>query len=171
MNGGFFNSLISRPITHRQRAEIQLESLLNEPEEALPTFARRDSDKLGQAKLSIEDVSKLLNTQLFIVERLVQAIYSSPTRTDEDFKALNRAEIQKLTRILNSTIVVRALLFFLILDEHGDQYITTEGVIQFYEKYLTELKTFDKNRLQEVISVLLQKFHLDQVGKLIYLIK
>jgi hypothetical protein len=153
---------MQRTMTHRQRAEIQLQSLLNEPEESLPTFARRASDHLGSEKLSIEVVSKLLNTQPFIIERLVYALYSS-TDNDEEIKTLSNLQVQKLTRILNSTMDVRALLFFMMLDENNDRYITNHELKFFYEKHFEDLKTFDKNRLQEVLQVLLQKFHLDQV--------
>lgn len=147
-------------MTYRQRAEIQLQGLLDEPEEAVPTFLRRASDHLGNEKLSIDQVSKLLNTQPFIIERLINAIYTS---TDDDIKILSKLEVQKLTRILNSTIDVRILIFFMMLDENNDHYITNNELTCFYEKYLKDLKTFDNNRLQEVIQVLLQKFHLDQV--------
>jgi len=148
-----------RKISNRERAEIQLESILNEPEVSLPTFTRRTSDQLSDRKMSIEEVSKLLNTQPFILERLVNAIYKTNT------KELNKNQIQKLTRVLNGTMDVRSLLFFMMLDEANDGYITTNDLSQFYEKYLKGLKTFDNNRLQDVIQVLLQKFHLDQVRK------
>jgi len=149
---------------HRQRADIQLQGLLNEPEESLPTFARRTSDHLGSENLALEEVSKLLNTQPFIIERLVNALYSS-TDDNEDIKTLSKVEVQKLTRILNSTMDVRALVFFMILDENSDGYVTNNELGCFYEKYLQHLKTFDENRLQEVIQVILRKFHLDQVSE------
>ncbi|CAF3549158.1 unnamed protein product [Rotaria sp. Silwood1] len=164
-SGRFFNNLLQRTMAHRQRADIQLRSLLNEPEESLPTFIRRASDQLSNEKLSIEKVSKLLNTQPFIIERLVRILYLS-TDNNKDIQTLSKSEVQKLTRILNSTIDVRALVFFLILDEAGDDYVTSNGLTQFYEKYLKYLKTFDENRLQEVIQVLLQKFHLDQKSQI-----
>ncbi|CAF1196565.1 unnamed protein product [Adineta ricciae] len=160
-NGGFFNNLIQRTISNRQRAEIQLQSLLNEPEESLPAFARRASDHLPNENLPLEEVSKLLNTQTFVIERLVNALYSS-TDDDDSIKTLSKCEVRKLTRALNSTMDVRALLFFMMLDEDGDRYITSNELAFFYEKYLQGLKTFDANRLQEVIQVLLKKFHLDQ---------
>ena len=154
---------MQRTMTHRQRADIQLQSLLNEPEESLPTFIRRASDHLGNEKLSIDRVSELLNTQSFIIERLVHALYSS-TDDEETIQTLSRFQVQKLTRILNSTMDVRALLFFLMLDEDNDRYVTKNGLAGFYEKYFKVIKTFDENRLQEVIQALLQKFHLDQVS-------
>ena len=117
-------------MTNRQRAEIQLQGLLNEPEEALPTFARRASDHLDIEDFTIEKVSKLLNTQPFIIERLVKALYSS-TDDDEDMKTLNKLEVQKLTRILNSTMDVRALVFFMMIDEDSDRYITKNELAFF----------------------------------------
>ncbi|CAF3796775.1 unnamed protein product, partial [Adineta steineri] len=163
--GHFLNNLLQRTITNRQRAEIQLQGLLDEPEESLPTFIRRASDQLTHNNLSLEEVSKLLNTQPFIIERLVNVLYSS-TDDDEVIKTLNKIEVQKLTRILNSTMDVRALVFFMMLDKNSDYYITNNELASFYEKYLQHLKTFDENRLQEVIQVLLQKFHLDQKSRI-----
>jgi len=160
-----FLSLMQRTMTHRQRADIQLQGLLNEPEESLPTFARRASDHLGSENLALEEVSKLLNTQPFIIERLVNALYSSTDDDDEIIKTLSKVEVQKLTRILNSTMDVRALVFFMMLDENSDGYVTNNELGCFYEKYLQHLKTFDENRLQEVIQVILRKFHLDQVSE------
>ncbi|CAF1400176.1 unnamed protein product [Adineta steineri] len=163
--GHFLNNLLQRTITNRQRAEIQLQGLLDEPEESLPTFIRRASDQLTHDSLSLAEVSKLLNTQPFIIERLVNVLYSS-TDDDEVIKTLSKIEVQKLTRILNSTMDVRALVFFMMLDENSDYYITNNELASFYEKYLQYLKTFDENRLQEVIQVLLQKFHLDQKSRI-----
>jgi len=150
---------MQRTITNRQRAEIQLEGILNDPEVSLPTFTSRTSDCLSDDKMSIEVASKLLNTQPFILERLVNAIYNSNTNE------LDKIEVKKLTRVLNGTMDVRALLFFMMLDEDSDGYIANNEVTEFYEKYLKNLKTFDNNRLQEVIQALLCKFHLDQVKK------
>ncbi|CAF1133458.1 unnamed protein product [Adineta steineri] len=156
----FFSNFMHRTLTNRQRAEIQLESILNDPEASLPIFARRTSDNLSDDKMSLEQASKLLNTQPFIIERLVNVLYSSDT--NEDRNSLDKIHVQKLTRVLNATIDVRALLFFMVLDADSDDYITDIGVSQFYEQYLKSLKTFDSNRLHEVIQALLQKFHLDQ---------
>jgi hypothetical protein len=152
-----------RTMTNLQRAEIQLQGILNDPDGSLPASTRRVSDHLSDDNISIEEVSKLLNTQPFIIERLVNALYSSSK--DEDIKVLNKFQVHKLTRVLNSTMDVRALLFFMVLDKNHDYFITNTGLSQFYEQYLKDLKTFDKDRSQEVIQVLLQKFHLDQVRK------
>ncbi|UJR09322.1 hypothetical protein I4U23_013565 [Adineta vaga] len=163
--GGFFNNLVQRTISNRQRAEIQLHGILDEPEESLPTFVRRASDQLTNENLSLEEVSKLLNTQPFIIERLVHALYSS-TDDDENIKTLSKSEAQRLTRVLNSTMDVRALVFFMMLDEDADGYVTSNELAFFYEKCLQVLKTFDGNRLQEVIQVLLERFHLKQKSRI-----
>lgn len=153
---------MQRTLSHRQRAEIQLQSLLDEPEESLPAFARRASDHLASDHLSLTEVSKLLNTQPFIIERLVHALYASAD-DDEAITMIGKGDVRRLTRILNSTMDVRALLFFMMLDEDGDRYITGNELAFFYEKYFQGLKAFDNERLQEVIHVLLQKFRLDEV--------
>jgi hypothetical protein len=154
-------SVVQRPMTNRQRAEIQLEALLNEPEVSLPALTQRTSNRSSNDHISLNEASKLLNTQPFLLERIVTAIYAS-TKTE-----LSMTEVHKLTRVLNSTMDVRAFLFFIILDDDNDRYITSSGLSQFYEKYLKVLETFDNDRLQEVIQMLLHKFHLDQVRKVV----
>ena len=149
-------------MTVRQRAEIQLQGLLTDPEMSLPAFTRRVTEDLTDDQISLEQVSKLLNTQSFIIERIVRAIYPSK-KNDEAIKTLSRIEVQKLTRILNGTMDVRTLIFFLMLNLDDDQYITYDELSQFYGQYLKGLKTFDANRMEEFIQVLSKKFHLDQV--------
>ena len=100
----------------------------------------------------------------------MKALYSMSSESNSDTKTLDRGDIQRLTRVLNSSFDVRALLFFMILDE-SDHYVTKEELARFYEKYLTDLKTFDNERMQEVIPVLLQKFRLDQVRTLLACLK
>ena len=89
------------------------------------------------------------------------------TDIDADTKTLDPGEIQRLTQVLNSSFDVRALLFFMILDEDGDQYVTKDELGHFFKKYLRNMNTFDNNRVLEVIPVLLQKFRFDQVRQLI----
>jgi hypothetical protein len=161
MTGRVLRSLTHRPISNRQKAEIQLEGILNDPTLSLPVFARRASENLSDEEISIQDASKLLNTQPFIIERLFNALHFSST--NENAKSLNRVQIQKLTRVLNATMDVRALLFFMMLDENGDGYVSDVELAQFYEQYLKVLKTFDNERLEEVRQVLLQKFRLHEV--------
>ena len=158
----FFSSP-SWKLTNRQRAEIQLEALLTDPEISLPVYIRRITENLPDDLLSIEQVSKLLNTQPFIIERLVHAL-SSPSEPRVPVKTLQKIEVQKLTRVLNGTVDVRALLFFKMLDAKHDEIITRNGLRQFYEQYLKALKTFDSERLEEFIQVLSTKFHLDEVS-------
>lgn len=140
-----------------------MQSLLNESEESLPAFVRRAAENIRKENLTIEEVSKLLNTPIFIIERLIRVLYSS-TRTTNDRQTVSKLEAQRLTHALNSTIEVRALIFFMMLDEAGDDYVTSNGLIEFYETYFKDYKAFDRNRLQEVIQLLRQKFHLDQVS-------
>ena len=155
-------SSLLRRMTTRQRAEIQLQSLLNEAEVSLPSFTRRASNRFDTETLSIEEVSKLLNTQPFVIERLINALYP-PIGDAEKITSISKLQVRKLTRVLNATIDVRALLFFMMTDPDNDHYVTSNELAYFYQKYLEGLKTFDDHRLQEVIQVILQKFHLDQV--------
>ncbi|UJR36832.1 hypothetical protein I4U23_029545 [Adineta vaga] len=159
----FFSNKMQRTITNRQKAEIQLESILNDPEASLPAFARRTSNNFDD-EISIEDASKLLNTQPFIIKRLVNSLKFS--KNNKDIDVLDKSQIQKLTRVLNSTMDVRALLFFMMLDESGDGYVTDTELSQFYEEYFKGLKTFDNERLQEVDQVLREKFHLHDKSRI-----
>ena len=156
----FFRFRIPRAVSIRQRAEIQLEGLLNEPELSLPVSIRRASDHLADERISIEQASKLLNTQPFIIERLANSLYS--TFAEEKRSSLSKAEVQKLTRALNGPIDVRSLLFFMMLDENNDRFVTQQELSQFYNEYLKALKTFDSQRQQEFVDVLSQKFQLNQ---------
>ena len=144
-------------MTNRQRAEIQLDAILNDPDVSLPAFSHRASDALGNENMPLANAAKTLNTQPFILERIVKSIYRA------DKKDLNAREIQKLTRVLNGTSEVRALVFFMMLNENDNQHITNTEVKQFYETYLTGLKSFDQERVQEIVQALIQKFHLDEV--------
>ncbi|CAF4737076.1 unnamed protein product [Rotaria socialis] len=159
------SNLTSPTMSNRKRAEMQLQSLLNESEKSLPAFVRRAGDNLGSEQLSVERISKLLKTQEFLIRRLACIFYSS-TKNVQDVKTLTKLQAQKLTCILNGTMEVRALVFFMILDETGDEYVTRAGMTDFYEEYFKGLKILDGDRIQEVIQVLLQKFHLDQKDKI-----
>ncbi|CAF4316372.1 unnamed protein product [Rotaria magnacalcarata] len=155
------SNLTPPTMRNRQKAEIHLRSLLNESEKSLPAFVRRAGDNLGSEQLSVEQISKLLKTQEFLIRRLARIFYPS-TENVQDVKTLTILQAQKLTCILNSTMEVRALVFFMILDEAGDEYVTRAGMTEFYEKYFKGLKTLDGDRIQEVVQGLLQKFHLNQ---------
>lgn len=159
----FYERLKQTTMTNRQRAEIQLKSLLNEPEESLPAFVRHESSKLPNKNISIEELSKQWKIQPLIIERLVDILYPSK-RTANRTISLSKLEIQRLLRILNSTIEVRAFLFFMILSEDEDVYVTEAGLTTFYRAYFKALKTLNENRIQEIIRALVQKFHLDQVS-------
>ncbi|CAF1607532.1 unnamed protein product, partial [Didymodactylos carnosus] len=154
---GFFNNFIQRSMPHRQVAEIQLQALINDPEESMPAYARRASDHLSTTdELSIEQVSKLLNTQPFIIERLMHAL--SASTEGENITSLKKNDVRKLTQVLNGTMNVRALLFFMMLDENGDHYVSADELSNFYERYLKDIRSFDSDRLSEIVPVLLQKF-------------
>ena len=150
-------------MTIRQRAEIQLQGLLSDPEISLPVFTRRMTEDSSDDQMSIEQVSKLLNTQAFIIERIVRAIYPAK-RNDESIKTLSKLEVHKITRILNGTMDVRTLIFFTMLDNNDDECITYNELSQFYEQYLKGLKTFAGSQTDEFIHALSKRFHLDQVG-------
>ncbi|CAM4780401.1 unnamed protein product [Rotaria magnacalcarata] len=155
------SNLTPPTMRNRQKAEIHLRSLLNESEKSLPALVRRAGDNLGSEQLSVEQISKLLKTQEFLIRRLARIFYPS-TENVQHVKTVTIPQAQKLTCILNSTMEVRALVFFLILDEAGDEYVTRAGMTEFYEKYFKGLKTLDGDRIQEVVQGLLQKFHLDR---------
>jgi hypothetical protein len=147
-------------INSRQRAEIQLRSLLNDPHVSLPACMRHIRDHHSDNPVSIEQAAKLLNAQPFLIERLANALFS--TVADEKRTCLSALEAQKLTRVLNGTVDVRSLLLFMMLDENHDGYVTRQELSQFYEQYLKGLKTFDSHRQQAFIDVLSQKFQLNQ---------
>ncbi|CAF5171132.1 unnamed protein product [Rotaria sp. Silwood1] len=89
---------------------------------------------MTKEQLSLKEISKLLNTQPYITEHLVHIFYSS-TDADKQIKTISRHQAQKSTRILNSTLNVRALVLFMMLDEYRTDYVTNYGLKQFYEKY------------------------------------
>ena len=90
----FFRFRIPRTVSIRQRAEIQLEGLLNEPELSLPVSIRRASDHLADERISIEQASKLLNTQPFIIERLAEfALLDIRGREEKFAEQIGGAEI------------------------------------------------------------------------------
>lgn len=140
-----------------------METLLKERESFLPYFIRQATESLASDReLSIEEISKTLNTQTFIIERLICVLNFSST--NENLPPLNRNIIQKLTRVLTSTIDVRCLLFFKMLDENRDEYVSRRELSSFYKKYLNNIESFDKNRIRRFIEILLKKFHLDIVS-------
>jgi hypothetical protein len=152
-----------RTISHRERAEIQLHKILKKPEKSRHTANGDTRISVDREGISVREASIRLNTQPFIIRRLVKALYTMTTEIDEDTKMLDPGEIQRLTRVLNGPFDVRALLFFMILDEDSDHYVTKKELTHFFTKYLKTVSTFDTNRLQEVIPVLLQKFNFDRV--------
>lgn len=151
-----------RSIRHRQNAIIQLQALLNEPLEALPISSHRNGENASaEKKLTVEDVAKMFNTPVCMIQRIVNAL--NRFSNSDQFSMLSQVDVQKIIRILNSTLDVRALIFFAILDDQQDDFITREGFREFYETYLKGIKSFNRNRIPEYIEALLQKFHLQDV--------
>ncbi len=141
-------------MSRRQIAEIQLRELLNDPIESISPSV------CGAAAMTLEEVSKNLNTQPFIVERLLYVIVSL---TDgSDVSTISQNNVIRLTRTLNSTLSVRALVFFMMLDQDGDNQVSRNELSHFLERYLKNM-SFDSNRLQKADEILLQSFHLDTV--------
>ncbi|CAF4548871.1 unnamed protein product, partial [Rotaria magnacalcarata] len=96
----FLDNLNQLQTTPRQRADIQLKSYLDEPEELLPRLKNPNSNRPVREKLSISQVSQLLKTQEFLIRRLACILY--PTAENlQDIETLTKIEAQKLTRILN----------------------------------------------------------------------
>lgn len=156
-------SYLSQTLTNRQQAEIQLNSLLNEPEKSLPAFVLCESNKFSSKKISIEELSKQWKAHPLIIERLVRVFYPSKI-TANDTITFSKLEVERLIRILNATIEVRAFIFFLILSEDENAYVTEAGLTAFYRAYFKALKTLDENRIQDSIKMLIQKFQLDHVS-------
>lgn len=154
-------SFNKRPISHRERAVIQLDSLLNETKDALPAFVRVEVEQNTDETTSIQNLSKALNTQPYIMERLVKVLFPSSS-SDVNIQHLDKIQVQKLARILNSTVDVRALVFFKVIDEDEDQYVSAIELRRFYEKYLATLTTFDHERIDTLVRAMLQKFGLDK---------
>ena len=136
---------------------------MKEGESFLPFHIRQITDGLTfENELTTEEISKLLNTQTFIVERIIRVLNLSPTK--ENLSPLSRNIAQKLTRVLTSTIEVRSLVFFKILDDNNDQYVGKYELSRFYENYLNMLQSLDKSLIPLILQMLFKRFHLDIVG-------
>jgi hypothetical protein len=150
----FRNNFAARSLSRREIAEIQLRALIDDPVESLPRFVH------GVGAMSLEEVSKQLNTQPFIIERLLKVIDS--LTVSSDVPSMNQSNVIGLTRALNSSLDVRILVFFMMLDENGNNVVTRNVLSQFLERYFKSMK-FDTSRLQEAVQILLQRFHLKTV--------
>jgi hypothetical protein len=116
----------------------------------------------SEREFSIEEISKKLNTQTFIIERLIFGLNLSSC--DENSLPYNKNIAQKLTRVLTSTIDVRTLVFFKMLDENRNQYVGRSEVTHFYTCYLKSITTLNKHVIPQVIEILHKKYHLDTVS-------
>jgi hypothetical protein len=127
---------------------------LNDPVESIPTYAR------GASALSLEEASKQLNIPPFMIERLLKIIDS--LHGNDNVLPMSQNNMILLTRILNSTLDVRALVFFMMLDEDDDNHVTRDELSQFFKLYF-KTGSLSTNRVQEAVQVVLQRFHLETV--------
>ncbi|CAF4650582.1 unnamed protein product [Rotaria socialis] len=154
-----------KSISRSRAALIQLRALLDDPPVALPTRVRRaDNSSSTEKKLTIEEVAKMLNTQPFIIERIINAL-NRFSKTNE-FQSLSQIHVHKMTRILTSTMEVRSLLFFAIMDEEQDDFVTTEGFVEFFESYLKGIRSFNHALIPEYVRALVKKFHLQHQSEI-----
>lgn len=143
-------------------AQVTLEALLHEPHDFIPFHIRRYTDHLPPEKyMSVEEISQILNTQPFIVTCLVRALRLSSDNTNGT--DLNRTVVQKLIRVFNSTIDVRCLILFKMLDDNNDNYVDKMEVSRFYTSYLETIKYFEPHRIPAVVQVLLRIYQLNTV--------
>jgi hypothetical protein len=138
----------------RDIAEIQLRALLNDPVESMPRYAR------GASAMSLEEASKQLNIPPFMIERLLKIIDSLFSYSN--VPPMSQNNMMLLTRILNSTLDVRVLIFFMMLDEDDDNYVTRDELSQFFKLYF-KTGSLSTNRVQEAVPMVLQRFHLETV--------
>ena len=159
----FSYSIVPESISHRQATEIQLKTLLNEHICFLPCFSRQATESLPSDKeLTIEEISKTLGTQPFIIERIIDVLILSSN--DKTAPTLDRNIIQKLTRVFTSTLDVRCLVFFRVLDENRNQYVEREEISAFYTRYLNTIQSFNKSLIPRFIRIILKRYHLDTVS-------
>ena len=143
--------------------EIQLKRLLDEHTGSLPYFLRQAVENLPSDKeITIDKISKTLDTQAFIIERIIHVL--NLISTDENLPTLNRNIIQKMTCAFTSTLDVRCLVFFKILDENCNQYVEREELSSFYTRFLNSVQSFDKNLIPQLIDIILKRYHLDTVS-------
>jgi hypothetical protein len=141
-------------MSRREIAEIQLNAILNDPEDALPIFSRTST------VMSVKDVAKQLNTPPFIIERLLNVIDS--LSSGDGSSLTSQKNVINLTRVLNSTLDVRILLFFMMLDENGDNRMTKNEMGDYLQLYLKSI-SIDPDELQEAVQTLVQRFYSDEV--------
>ncbi|CAF4024249.1 unnamed protein product [Rotaria magnacalcarata] len=156
----FLDSVLSEPNNKLLAAEITLQELLNEPYKFVPSHIRKYTDHLPQEKpMSTEEIAQILNTQPFIVSRLIRALSLAPV--NEDGPRLNISVVQKLIRVFNSTIDVRCLLLFKMLDANNDQYVSRSELSSFYTSCLETIKYVETSRVPSVMEILLKRYHLN----------
>lgn len=156
-------SSIQKKLSRRNRVEASLLNLLNQSKEGWSIDLRRYIESLNGEEFPLAEVSKFFKCQLFILEQLVNILYSS-TENNQTIEKLNRTQIGNLICVLNSTIEVRALVFFKMLRGRNENCITKESLAEFYCKYYEGLKIFKETDIKHIIEPVIKKFHLDEVS-------
>ena len=113
-------------------------------------------------ELTIEEISKTLGTQAFIIERIINVLIFPST--DGTLPKLDRNIIQKLIRVFTSTSDERCLVFFKMLDENRNQYVEKEEISSFYTSYLNGIESFNRNLIPRFIRIILKRYKLDTVS-------
>ncbi|CAF1434112.1 unnamed protein product [Adineta steineri] len=140
--------------SRRELIQVQLEALLNNPEQSSSS-----SSYIHEANIiSLENLSKKLNTPHFIVERILNIL--GFLSLNEDVLSISQYNVIRLTQILNSTTDVRILLFFMILDINNDNHISKIEMNDFFKLYFQNL-SFNTHNLEEAIETFLKRFHFD----------
>jgi len=150
-----FKSVANTSMSRREVAEIQFYGILNDPEESLPIYSRSAN------VMSVNEIAKQLNTPPFIIERLLNVINSLSNGNNSSL--MSERNVINLTRVLNSTLEVRILLFFMMLDENSDNRLIKNEMSQWFQLYLKSIKV-DSDILQEAVQTLVEKFFSDEVS-------
>jgi len=150
-----YKSVANTSMSRREVAEIQFYGILNDPEKSLPIYSRSAN------VMSVNEIAKQLNTPPFIIERLLNVINSLSNGNNSSL--MSERNVINLTRVLNSTLEVRILLFFMMLDENSDNLLIKNEMSQWFQLYLQSIKV-DSDILQEAVQTLVKKFFSDEVS-------
>jgi hypothetical protein len=150
-----FKSVANTSMSRRQVAEIQFYGILNDPQGSLPMYSRSAN------VMSVNEIAKQLNTPPFIIERLLKVINSLSNRNNSSL--MSERNVINLTRVLNSTLDVRILLFFMMLDENSDNLLIKNEMTQWFQLYLKSIR-IDSDILQEAVRTLVERFFSGEVS-------
>lgn len=150
-----FNTNRTSTISKFEIAQIQLNAILNDRIESLPMLFH------NIRTMSSEDISRQFYIQPFILQRLLRIIHTFSNHHDKSTD-LNENNIICLIRILNSTLDVKVLILFMMINETNDKYVAKDKLKQFMEIYLENI-SFDNDRISNTIQAFLKKFHCEMV--------